>query len=216
MTRVTTTVALLRGINVGRAKRVSMADLREVFTGLGYGDVRTVLQSGNVVFTADRAPGVRAVSAIEKALHASTGVQASVLLLAAADVASIAAANPLRDTSTDPSRAFVTFLSRPVDPSAVPAVDAEVLAPEVMVVAERAIYQWCPDGSLATKVPPTWWKRLDQVVTTRTCARSNGSSRSAPPCEGSDVVVGQGIRRRRVDHRGRSVLGGPSPRGTGR
>ncbi len=107
------------------------------------------------------------MTAIEQALHASTGVQASVLLLAAADVAAIAAANPLRDISTDPSRAFVTFLSRPVDPSLVPAVDAEALAPEVMVVAERAIYQWCPDGSLATKVPPAWWKRLDQVVTTR-------------------------------------------------
>jgi len=167
VTTVATTVALLRGINVGRAKRVSMADLREVFTSLGYGDVRTVLQSGNVVFTAGRAPGVRAVSAIEQALHASTGVQASVLLLPAADVAAIAAANPLRDISTDPSRAFVTFLSRPVDPSLVPAVDAEALAPEVMVVAEQAIYQWCPDGSLATKVPPAWWKRLDQVVTTR-------------------------------------------------
>ena len=167
MTRVATTVALLRGINVGRAKRVSMADLREVFTSLGYGDVRTVLQSGNVVFTASRAPGARAVTEIEQALHASTGVQASVLLLAAADVAAIAAANPLRDISADPSRAFVTFLSRPVDPSLVPAVDAEALAPEVMVVAERAIYQWCPDGSLATKVPPAWWKRLDQVVTTR-------------------------------------------------
>ena len=148
-----TSVALLRGINVGRAKRVSMADLREVFTGLGYGDVRTVLQSGNVVFTASRAPGVRAVTAIEQALHASTGVQASVLLLAAADVAAIAAANPLRHISTDPSL--------------VPAVDAEALAPEVMVVAERAIYQWCPDGWLTTKVPPAWWKRLDQVVTTR-------------------------------------------------
>ena len=61
----------------------------------------------------------------------------------------------------------MTFLSRPVDPSLVPAVDAEALAPEVMVVAERAIYQWCPDGSLATKVRPAWWKRLDQVVTTR-------------------------------------------------
>ena len=167
MTRVVTTVALLRGINVGRAKRVSMADLREVFTSLGYGDVRTVLQSGNVVFTASRAPGGRAVTAIEQALHASTGVQASVLLLAAADVAAIAAANPLRDISTDPSRAFVTFLSRPVDPSLVPPVDAEALTPEVMVVAERAIYQWCPDGWLTTKVRPAWWKQLDQVVTTR-------------------------------------------------
>ena len=111
MTTVATTVALLRGVNVGRAKRVSMADLREVFTSLGYGDVRTVLQSGNVVFTASRAPGVGAVTAIEQALQASTGVQASVLLLAAADVAAIAAAHPVRAISTHPPRAVVTFLA---------------------------------------------------------------------------------------------------------
>ena len=47
-------VALLRGINVGRAKRISMGDLRALFTGLGYGDVRTLLNSGNVVFTVAR------------------------------------------------------------------------------------------------------------------------------------------------------------------
>ena len=45
-------VALLRGINVGTAKRVAMADLRGVMTGLGYSDVRTLLNSGNLVFTA--------------------------------------------------------------------------------------------------------------------------------------------------------------------
>jgi uncharacterized protein (DUF1697 family) len=162
-----TTVALLRGINVGRAKRVSMADLRDVFIALGYGDVQTVLQSGNVVFTAERAPGPREVAAIERALHDATGVQASVLLVPRRDLAQIAAANPLRDVSTDPSRSFVTFLSRPLDPASVPAVDAEALAPEVLVVHERAIYQWCPEGALATKVPRSWWKQLDQVVTTR-------------------------------------------------
>src|SRR5204863_1567267 len=47
-----THVALLRGINVGTAKRVAMADLRQLMTGLGYSDVRTLLNSGNVVFTA--------------------------------------------------------------------------------------------------------------------------------------------------------------------
>ena len=45
-------IALLRGINVGRAKRVEMAILRDLFTSLGYGDVCTLLNSGNVVFTA--------------------------------------------------------------------------------------------------------------------------------------------------------------------
>src|SRR5688572_680112 len=48
---------LLRGINLGRARRVGMADLREALTGAGYGNVRTLLQSGNVVLDADAAPG---------------------------------------------------------------------------------------------------------------------------------------------------------------
>ena len=162
-----TVVALLRGINVGRAKRVSMADLREVVTSLGYTDVRTVLQSGNVVFTAGRALDGRAAATLEQALLDATGVQASVLLVPADDLAAIAAANPLRDITTDASRGFVTFLSRPLEPALVPAPDVDVLAPEVLVVAERAVYQWCPDGALATKVPPAWWRQLDQVVTTR-------------------------------------------------
>ena len=162
-----TVVALLRGINVGRAKRVSMADLREVVTSLGHTDVRTVLQSGNVVFTAGRAVDGRAAAALEQALLDATGVQASVLLVPADDLAAIAAANPLRDITTDASRGFVTFLSRPLEPALVPAPDVDVLAPEVLVVAERAVYQWCPDGALATKVPPAWWRQLDQVVTTR-------------------------------------------------
>jgi uncharacterized protein (DUF1697 family) len=164
---VATVVALLRGINVGRAKRVSMADLREVVTSLGHTDVRTVLQSGNVVFTAVRAVDDGAATALEQALLDATGVQASVLLVPGEDLVAIAAANPLRDITTDASRGFVTFLSRPLEPALVPAPDADVLAPEVLVVAERAVYQWCPDGALATKVPPAWWRQLDQVVTTR-------------------------------------------------
>ena len=87
-----------------------------------------------------------AAAALEQALLDATGVQASVLLVPADDLAAIAAANPLRDITTDASRGFVTFLSRPLDPALVPAPDADVLAPEVLVVAERAIYQWCPDG----------------------------------------------------------------------
>ena len=120
-----TVVALLRGINVGRAKRVSMADLREVVTSLGHTDVRTVLQSGNVVFTAGRAGRTAvdggAAAALEQALLDATGVQASVLLVPADDLAAIAAANPLRDITTDASRGFVTFLSRPLEPALVPA-----------------------------------------------------------------------------------------------
>jgi len=144
-----------------------MAELREVVASLGHTDVRTVLQSGNVVFTTERAVEPGAAVAVEQALLDATGVQASVLLVPAEDLAAIAAANPLRDIMTDASRGFVTFLSRPLEPGSVPAPDVDVLALEVLVVAEQAIYQWCPDGALATKVPPAWWRQLDRVVTTR-------------------------------------------------
>jgi uncharacterized protein (DUF1697 family) len=61
-------VALLRGINVGRAKRVAMADLRALVESLGYGDARTLLNSGNVVFAVPAAAKGDAASRIEKSL----------------------------------------------------------------------------------------------------------------------------------------------------
>ena len=61
-------VALLRGINVGRAKRVAMADLRKLLADLGYGQVHTVLNSGNVVFDAGSVPPATSATRIEEAL----------------------------------------------------------------------------------------------------------------------------------------------------
>ena len=69
-----THVALLRGINVGRAKRVAMADLRSLVERLGYTDVRTLLNSGNVVFTSTSARSGGAEARIEAAIAARLGV----------------------------------------------------------------------------------------------------------------------------------------------
>src|SRR5881628_2807318 len=99
-------VALIRGINVGRAKRVAMADLRALVEDLGYGDVRTLLNSGNVVFTAPRA-GRGAADRIEKALAARLGVPARVTVLTAAELAAAISENPLREVAKDPSRLLV-------------------------------------------------------------------------------------------------------------
>src|SRR5262245_8002074 len=74
-------VALLRGINVGTAKRVAMADLRALVEGLGYGDVRTLLNSGNVVFSVPRTAKGDPAARIEKALAAKLGVSSRILVL---------------------------------------------------------------------------------------------------------------------------------------
>src|SRR5207247_1514794 len=86
-------VALIRGINVGRAKRVAMADLRVLVEGLGYGDVRTLLNSGNVVFTTPRAAPGNAAARIEKALATELGVSARVTVLTAKELADAVSAN---------------------------------------------------------------------------------------------------------------------------
>jgi uncharacterized protein (DUF1697 family) len=75
-----TSVALLRGINVGGRNRIAMAELRACFQAAGYGDVRTYIQSGNVVFGADREDRARLTTAIETMLASAFGYAATVEL----------------------------------------------------------------------------------------------------------------------------------------
>ena len=151
-------VALLRGINVGTSKRIAMPALRAVFEALGATGVETYLQSGNVVFS-----GALDASALEKAIAAEFGVAPRVLVLTAAEVRRAAAANPLREMATDPSRLFVYFVDA-VPASIEPPVDIE---PEVVVIGEHAVYQWSPEGIGKTKVPPRFTKSLGPTATAR-------------------------------------------------
>lgn len=158
-------VALLRGINVGTAKSVSMAELAEAFRGLGFTGVKTLLRSGNVVFEAGRALPADAASDISAAVLAATGVESSVLVLDSAVFLAIADANPLLDVATDGSKLFVTFVE--AMPTAVELPDAAALLPEVLRVGDAALYQWLPDGSTQTRVPKSFWKQFSGAVTAR-------------------------------------------------
>jgi uncharacterized protein (DUF1697 family) len=102
-------IALLRGINVGRAKRIAMADLRSLFEELGFTDVRTVLNSGNVVFGgAPRAPAA-AAAAIEQAQVQRLGVASRVTVLGAGELALVIGGNPLVELASDQAR-LVAFI----------------------------------------------------------------------------------------------------------
>lgn len=166
-----TQVALIRGINVGRAKRVAMVELRALVLELGYGDVRTLLNSGNVVFTA--APGAEpsdAAARIEAAFPARLGVAARVMVLTAAELAAIVAENPFGEIATDPSRLLVTVLSERADRARLEALSEQAWAPERLVVRRRAAYLWCPDGVLASRVPEALARVLGDAATTRNWA----------------------------------------------
>lgn len=169
-------VALLRGINVGRAKRVAMADLRGLLTGLGYSDVATVLQSGNVLFTtaADlptSGPAADAATAavgaqLESAVAGQLGVECRVLVRHAGDLAAATVDAPLADVATDPSRYLVGFLAGAPGRAAVTAVEALDVAPDQIRLRRRELYLWCPGGVLASPLSSVDWEALLGVAVT--------------------------------------------------
>jgi len=156
-----TRVALLRGINVGTAKAVAMADLRRVFESLGATDVVTLLRSGNVVFSGP----VLSAQTIEDAVFAATAVRSSVIVLTGRRLRGIVEANPLSAIATDPAKSFITVTSQPF--GAIELPDAAALAPERIELGDRAIYQWMPGGSQQTTVPKSFWKQFPGQLTAR-------------------------------------------------
>ncbi len=146
-------VALMRGINVGKAKRIAMAELREVYEQLGFSSVRTLLQSGNVVFQSAVSPRP---AVIQKAVLERTGVQSLVLVLSEGEFRAAAAADPMVSVAEDWSRQVIVFLDRELAPIELP--DPASLAPELIAQGRRAFYQLLPLGVLNTKVPTSFWK----------------------------------------------------------
>jgi uncharacterized protein (DUF1697 family) len=163
-------VALIRGINVGRAKRVSMADLRALVESLGFGSVKTLLNSGNIVFSGGHViPGVVA-EGIEQGMVDRLGVSARVIVLTAAEVAAAAAGNPLVDRATNPSRLLVAVMADPKDRARLLTLTRTDWSPEVLAVGARVAYLWCPPGVLASRLSEAVGRVLGEAVTTRNWA----------------------------------------------
>ncbi len=167
----TSYVALLRGINVGKAKRVAMAELRALVEGLGYGDVRMLLNSGNVVFSApgDGAPGVMA-ERIERAMTETLGVSARVTVLSGREFVAVVDANPVAEGPAAPSRFLVAVLRDPADAKKLAPLEREDWGRERLAVVGRAAYLWCPEGLNSSPLADALARTLKEGVTTRNWA----------------------------------------------
>ncbi|MES2757642.1 MAG: DUF1697 domain-containing protein [Pseudomonadota bacterium] len=160
-------IALLRGINVGRAKRVAMADLRTLFEELGFTDVRTVLNSGNVVFGSPVHAPASAAAAIEEALVRRLGVVARVTVLSGGDLTAIVAANPLVEQASDHARLVTFILADGGSPELLAPLAEQEWAPGALALGAGAVYVWCPDGVLASAAAAAVNKVLGDTTTAR-------------------------------------------------
>ena len=159
-------VALLRGINLGSNRRVSMGDLRELLEGHGYKDVRTHLQSGNVVLSSP-VSGARLERALERQLADGLGIEVEVLVRSRKQLADVVARDPLGKVAKNPSRYLVSFLRSKPPAKVVRDLAAADVAPEQFVIEGREVYAWHPGGVQRSKVNKLLAQRLGVTATAR-------------------------------------------------
>jgi len=140
-----TQIALLRGINLGPNRRVSMPELRELLTGLGYDDVRTLLQSGNIVLSTRKQPA-SLEKALSKEIADGLGVETAVIVRTRDELADVVANDPLADIADDGKRHTVYFLSAEPATKVVRELSAADHSPEAFAARGRELYTWHPDG----------------------------------------------------------------------
>jgi uncharacterized protein (DUF1697 family) len=160
-------IALLRGINVGRAKRIAMADLRALMEGLGFLHVRTLLNSGNVVFDAPGSGKEGIAGKIEKAMTESLGVSARVMVITVAELDAIVAANPLLDVATDPARLLVGVMNADLERARLAPLAQGDWGADRCAVGDGAVYLWCGQGILDSDLAKAFFRVPGEGMTSR-------------------------------------------------
>ena len=164
-----THLALFRGINVGGKNKLSMSDLVQLFVDAGCSNVRTYIQSGNVVFDvnpelAQEVPGVIGSKILER-----FGYQVPVLVRTAAQMHEVARANPFLDAGAAVEALHVMFLSGVPAPDLVRDLDPERSRPDAFVVRGQEVYLSLPNGVARTKLTNDYF---DSKLSTTSTARN--------------------------------------------
>ena len=172
---------MLRGINVGGNRGVKMEDLKRLYTSLGYRNVRTYVQSGNVVFEHHDASSSKLAGEIEKSLKQHFGFDISVLIRTDKELKRLIDKNPF--TEKDESKMYLTFLSTNPRTFSIDQFDRFVASGEACSISGHDIYLFCPNGYGRTKLSNNFFEKTLKVIATtrnwRTTKMLNSMTSSA-------------------------------------
>ena len=157
-------VALLRGINVGGAGKLPMAELRDIASGCGLRDVRTYIQSGNIVFRADDADTSAVAERLRRAVREASDLDPEVHVRTADELAAIIDGNPFTDRASDPKQLHVTLFSEQPEPV---DLDPAAFEPEAWEFGDRVVYLYLPDGMGRSKLAAQLARRAGSAGTAR-------------------------------------------------
>jgi uncharacterized protein (DUF1697 family) len=178
-------IALLRGINIGPNKRIKMDALRKSFETLGFEQVKTYIQSGNVVFKARKSSPPVLGKKIEAQIVTDFGFSVSVLVRTGDELAQTIAANPfLKQRGIDIEKLHVTFLSGAPEAPAIKKLAGYTIAPDQSCCVGSTVYLYLPNGfspSSLFRVP--WEKALVVSTTTRNWRTVNALHQMCEECD---------------------------------
>jgi uncharacterized protein (DUF1697 family) len=167
---MTTYIALLRGINVGGHKPVTMTRLLGLLSELGLSDPRSLLQSGNLVFGAEVSTAARLEGLLETGAEKRLGLRTDFFVRSAAEWSAVTAQNPFRREAKDaPGHLVVQFLKEEPIVGGVEALRTAITGPEVLRAHGRHLYVVYPDGMGRSRLTSAL---IEKKLGTRATARN--------------------------------------------
>lgn len=144
-------IVLLRGVNIGPRNRVPMPKLRELLTEAGFDEVRTYVQSGNVVLSSTKT-SAQVSQAVEREIAGAFGLDIAIVVRTRAELAKVVRRNPLGDVADDPKRYQVSFLDAKPSRAVLRKLEEAAVPPEKLAAVGREIYAWHPAGVARSKL----------------------------------------------------------------
>ena len=172
---MTTYISILRGINVSGHKLIKMDTLRKSYENLGFHNVTTYVQSGNVIFTSKNAKHEELAQAITQQIEKDFGFDVPVIVLSVDKLKQIIDNNPfVKDNIKDKTFLHVTFLSSKPDKFDFNAIEEKKLNGEEISIADNAVYLYCPNGYGKSKLSNSFLEtKLKVGATTRNWKTTN-------------------------------------------
>jgi uncharacterized protein (DUF1697 family) len=160
-------ISMLRGINVGGHKLVKMDRLRTSFEALGFSQVRTYIQSGNVVYKSGSTSGAQLSKKIEARILADFGFPVRVITRTQAEFRKVVAQNPFAsDRAIDQTKLHVTFLSDAPGAAGLKKLAKLTVAPEQTCCVGKEVYLYLPNGVGESRLMKSPWEKELLVGTT--------------------------------------------------
>lgn len=164
---MSTCIALLRGINVGKAKRIPMVELRALLADLGFETVRTLLNSGNALFDAPRPQPRKIAAVISAAILGRFDITVPVIVVTARALETVVAENPLREAVANPSRLLVAFFATDEDRKSARSLLDRTWTPESFGVASQAAYLACAPSVIESPLAKEFARLTKDAATMR-------------------------------------------------